>query len=547
MVTKPNSSLPILQKAFSFKDQNFLSLVILGLIFAIYLTIYWRFNKQEINEVFVLAVIYACFFFKFYQKQNEISFSSSLWSQLTGLILIFLPLFRAKLLLSFLAREGYILAVPHISVSSSLISIIGYIILIIGFKGLKQFQQELIFLGFTSVLIRGIQALLRGILTGQSNHSIVTDISAQITTFFLWYLGFNATNEGSIVHVNGGGIDVYMGCTGWDLFFLLSQLSVCVLFLFRSSLKNIFLPFLLSFLISFILSIIRLIIMALVVKDDAVFDYWHVGDGSSLFSFGGMILFWGVIFLKLPSSLSFALPSVNFRTRPNPFLLTVSVILGIIFSSFSLFFYPIAGINTIAPYNLSDKISLANWQLTNSYPSSLTVKNLTPKVSTNQQEENSEIEDLGRVVANQIYHYKNNNDLLKVKAHYIVNTSGKVKDYYKKFQEFSQLENTIEKQGKYGSYLYFINDNQPSLTACINYQGKTTVTSPQFISSLYRYTSSHTPLLNWLMGKAFLNDKRCLLLEVSIDGQSSDRDAQLMGAWTELVSYWQKNFPPLRS
>ena len=82
--------------------------------------------------------------------------------------------------------------------------------------------------------------------------------------------------------------------------------------------------------------------MALVVKDDAVFDYWHVGDGSSLFSFGGMIFFWGVIFLKLPSSLSFALPSVNFRTRPNPFLLTVSVILGIIFSSFSLFFYPIA-------------------------------------------------------------------------------------------------------------------------------------------------------------------------------------------------------------
>jgi hypothetical protein len=49
------------------------------------------------------------------------------------------------------------------------------------------------------------------------------------------------------------------------------------------------------------------------------------------------------------------------------------------------------------------------------------------------------------------------------------------------------------------------------------------------------------------MGKTLLNDKRCLLLEASIDSQSSDRDAQLMVAWTELVSYWKKNFPPLRN
>ncbi len=213
-----------------------------------------------------------------------------------------------------------------------------------------------------------------------------------------------------------------------------------------------------------------------------------------------------------------------------------------------MFFSPIAGINTIAPYKFPDQISLANWQLTDSSPSSLTVKNLTPKVSANQQEENSEIEDLGRVIANQIYHYKNNNDLLKVKAHYIVNTSGEVKDYYKKFQELLPIENYIKKQGKDGSSLYFINGQQSSLTACVNSQGKTTVTSRQFIRSLYISTSSsHMPLLNWLMGKALLKDKRCLLLEVSIDSRSPDRDAQLMTAWTELVSYWQKNFSPLRN
>ncbi|MEB3123053.1 MAG: hypothetical protein VKL41_17755, partial [Snowella sp.] len=122
------------------------------------------------------------------------------------------------------------------------------------------------------------------------------------------------------------------------------------------------------------------------------------------------------------------------------------------------------------------------------------------------------------------------------------------KDYYKKFQQFSQFKNSIEKQDKDGSSLYFINGQQSSLTACVNPQGKTTVTSPQFIRSLYISTSSsHIPLLNWLMGKALLNDQRCLLLEASIDSRSPDRDAQLMTVWTELVSYWKKNFPPLRN
>ncbi len=418
MLIKSNNPVPTSPKNSSFRDQNFLSLVILGLIFAIYLTVYWRFNQQDINEVFLLGVIYACFFFKFYQKQNEIRFSSSLTSRLIGLVLIFLPLFRAKLLLSLLAEEGYILVLPYISFSSSLISIIGYIILITGFKGLKQFKKELIFLGVTYIAIRWIRALLYEILTDQSEHSIVTVISAKFATFFLWYLGFNPTNEGSMIHVNGGSVDVYMGCTGWHLFFLLSQLSFCVLFLFRSSLKNTFFPFLLSFLISFILSIIRIIILSLVVKNDTAFHYWHEGDGSDYFTFGGMMLFWGIIFLKLPNSLSLDLPSVNFRVRPHPFLLTISVILGIIFSSFSLFFSPIAGINTIAPYKFPDQISLVNWQLTGSYPSSLTVKNLTTKGSANQ-EENPETYDLGKVIASQIYHYKNNNNLLKVKSHYI--------------------------------------------------------------------------------------------------------------------------------
>jgi cyanosortase A-associated protein len=356
-------------------------------------------------------------------------------------------------------------------------------------------------------------------------------------------------NQGSIIEVNRGIIDVNLGCTGWALFMMLLQLSCCVLFLFRSSLKNPFFPFLLSLLISFILSIIRLIILALVVKDKVAFQYWHYDEGANLFTSVGMVLFWGIIFLKLPNSLSLDVSPVNFRDRPHPFLLSISVILGIIFLSFSLFFSPIAGVNQIASYKFPDKISLANWKMMESSPSHLTVKTLTPKVSP-AQEGDSDSKDLETVLANQIYHYKNDHQLLTVNAHYIVNTSGDIKGYHEKFRELPQLKNTIEKQTKDGSSLYFMKDQQPSLTACVNYQGKTTVTSSQFGRSLYAAASNNLQvlhILNWLLGKAILNDKRCLLLEVSIDSQATDHDTQLMAVWTELVSYWQKNFPSLRN
>lgn len=356
-------------------------------------------------------------------------------------------------------------------------------------------------------------------------------------------------NQGSIIKVNGGAVDVNIGCTGWALFMVLMQLSCCVLFVFRSSLKNPFFPFIISFFISFILSIIRIIILSLVVKDKVAFQYWHYDEGASLFTSGGMILFWGIIFLKLPNSLSFDLPPVNFRDRPNPFLLTISVILGFIFLSFGLFFSPIAGVNQIAAYKFPAQIPLANWQLTDSYPSSLIARTLTSN-SDRTQEEDSETENLETVLANQIYRYKNDDHLLQINAHYIVNTLGNIKDHYEKFEGLPKLEKTIEKQTKDGSFLYFIKDQKLSFIACINYQGKTTVKPSQFGRYLYTSASNNFQVfhvLNWLVGKAVLNDKRCLLLEVAIDSRSPDRDAQLMTVWTELVSYWQKNFPPLRN
>jgi cyanosortase A-associated protein len=299
--------------------------------------------------------------------------------------------------------------------------------------------------------------------------------------------------------------------------------------------------------------------MALVVKDKVAFDYWHHGEGSSLFTSASMILFWGIIFLKLPSSLSFDLPSVKFRSHSNPFLLTISVILGFIFLSFGLFFSPIEGVNTISSYQFPDQIPLVNWKSVDSHASNLIGKNLKPDPSS-REEYGIELDKLNKILAGRVYNYKNSSSELTVNANYIVNTLANINSYYYNLEKSSQLKNAVEKKEKEGFYLNFTNENKLYFTACVNSQGKTSVKSHQFInyfythqimnyfykSSLINFKIDHI-ILNSLMGKTLLNDKRCLLLEVSIDSRSPDRDAQLMSAWTELVSYWQKNFPPLRS
>ena len=168
--------------------------------------------------------------------------------------------------------------------------------------------------------------------------------------------------------------------------------------------------------------------MALVVKDKVAFDYWHHGQGSSLFTSASMILFWGIIFLKLPNSLSFDLPSVNFRDRPNPFLLTICVILGLIFLNLSLFFSPIAGVNQIASYQLPDQIPLASWQIVDSHPSNWIGKNLKPEPES-RSEQGVELDKLNKILAGRVYRYKNSSGELTVSANYIVNTLASINNY----------------------------------------------------------------------------------------------------------------------
>lgn len=106
--------------------------------------------------------------------------------------------------------------------------------------------------------------------------------TAAIAAFGLHYLGFDVVQQGSLIQLPTGTVNVEFACTGAALLGLLLQVSV----LLAAMTHWQRLPALggWSVAIAALLSVIRVAIMATVVGNDAVFEFWHGSGGGQVFT-----------------------------------------------------------------------------------------------------------------------------------------------------------------------------------------------------------------------------------------------------------------------
>jgi cyanoexosortase A len=152
-----------------------------------------------------------------------------------------------------------------------------------GFKGLKQYNQEWLLLGFIAVPWR---QLVYPVL----NLSLLT---AKFASGFLWLLGFEVKREGVIVSLPTGSIEVYNGCAGLKLMVQLLGIALIFLVLVPTGLKQkVLLPIFAVF-IGFVINGMRVALMAVLValSEQEAFAYWHLGQGSLLFSLIAVLIF----------------------------------------------------------------------------------------------------------------------------------------------------------------------------------------------------------------------------------------------------------------
>ena len=206
-----------------------------------------------------------------WKKHNTLQLNSDAISSLIGALLIILLLNKSM-------NSSY----DHFLRIYPLISIFSLGLLASGFRDLKHYRQE--------VLIFSFFAVPPGLL------SLFIDLSgltAKFAVFVLGLLGFRVVSQGVNVILPTGFIEVYHGCSGMSSILQLLGLSLIILSIFPTNSSQKIWLVLMAIVIGFVINGLRVALMAVLVAayNQSAFKYWHVGDGSLIFSTSAVLIF----------------------------------------------------------------------------------------------------------------------------------------------------------------------------------------------------------------------------------------------------------------
>jgi cyanoexosortase A len=231
-------------------------------LYTIYLTLVWRAENVSHMGISILfgMVVFLCL----QEKQYQLKLGSTLWASLIGTFLI-------------LGVLGYGVTQPEGALLRlfPFVSGLGVGLLASGFRGLKQYSQEL-----TVFFFWGVPSVIA------SRWFDISPITAGFSRLLLFYTGFNVSGENLIVRLPNGSIKVAYDCSGIDQMNYLLGLSVLCLILFPlKGWFNKILVLLVGLTLGFLINVIRVTMMVLlIVSNRETFNLWHTGQGSYLFA-----------------------------------------------------------------------------------------------------------------------------------------------------------------------------------------------------------------------------------------------------------------------
>lgn len=206
-----------------------------------------------------------------WQKRQKLLFGSDPISSSVGLLIVTLVLVRTVSL----PTEAVLLVFPFFSM-------LGVALIASGWRRLGQFKDALLILFFL-----GLPQLFIGSLID------ISIITAKVSAFMLWYVGFDAALKGVYIHLPGGSVEVYRGCSGLaNMLYMLGIAVIFSIFLPLSRSKRLLSVFV-AVCLGFFVNAIRVALLAILVANstEAAFDYWHLGEGSLIFSMLTVLLF----------------------------------------------------------------------------------------------------------------------------------------------------------------------------------------------------------------------------------------------------------------
>lgn len=258
----------------NFQVAKFWLLVLAGGLIALHLHSSWE--AKLANLVITSILFIGAIAFKLKRKHSTLNLESNLFSQIVGSTLV------ACVFLSQIFLPSYDFLIRLLPFISGL----GLALIASGIKGLKQYWQELMLL---LVLAVPLELLIEPV-----NHIFhITKLLAKISTFILWYLGFQVTRQGDLIILPERATWVGPNCSGVLTMLWMLQLAILFLSTYPTNwAKKILVPAV-AVLIVIGVNGIRIAIMALLAAYNyPSFEYWH-SDNAQIFSTIPMLIFWG--------------------------------------------------------------------------------------------------------------------------------------------------------------------------------------------------------------------------------------------------------------
>jgi cyanoexosortase A len=240
-----------------------------GLV-AIHLSLVFRGDNTDLIGSSVLYWLAIAILFS--RKRDRLKLGSDRVSTMLGTSLIAIVLLKSW----FIVGSDIFLRL------SPALSIVGVGLIASGRKGMKQYRHEIGLL-ILFVIPPGLVLLL-------FDPSLLT---AKFAGFALWCLGFQVSVQGITVSLPRGAIDVYTGCSGVAIMLQLLGVALMNLFLVVPRVYQQIVVPAIAVLIAFVVNGLRVALLAVIVAlgNQEAFDYWHVGDGSLVFSTIAVVIF----------------------------------------------------------------------------------------------------------------------------------------------------------------------------------------------------------------------------------------------------------------
>lgn len=209
--------------------------------------------------------------------------------------------------------------------------------------------------------------------------------------------------------------------------------------------------------------------------------------------------------------------------------LLATLFVGVLGVLFKLLLFPNSSQLAATSFVFPTTVPLPQWQLVESLPLKIT--------------------DDPNFIASRRYRYQQNKASINVDMHYIINSSGDLKDSLRKhiIAKGKASSLVLREKPEMGFYAFFTNQGNAYLTSCINPRGGSTVTFDQFRQNRNTYDLQPGRLFLWLLGLKELRDWRCLwtLMSIPVETENPDEAFSLLeSAWFSWYPWWAQRFPP---